>query len=278
MSEPTPRPDAAPAPRLPALSLREARPYLLAPFPASVIGIFAVRKHARAPIAVVVFYVPIGHVRMRLTFVAGTSGWRLGEPTVLDARSLSCSLSMFGERHVAVGEGDDRLAQNANGTKQCALLYGVGEFLDAIAPLEFPIGEGPEKVHVIDGGQLELPQALIAQARAHYARELERIEPRYGPPLQPAARPWNAPVVRLGRARGLAALAVNVLDRAERAEDIPAPLRGALAGIITRATAGLAARISARRGTPPSPAAPAGGMVIEVDFAEIGPEQRRWAA
>jgi hypothetical protein len=288
MSEPRTPPAVAMTPRLPALSLREARPYLLAPFPATVIGMFAVRKHARAPIARVVFYIPIGYVRARLAFVAGPNGWRLGEPTVLDTRSLSCSLSMFGARHVAVGEGDDRLAQNANGTKQCALLYGVGEFLDAIAPLEFPIGDGPEKATVIDGGHLELTETLITRARAHYASELTRIEPRYGPPLEPTSKPWNTPVsVPRGRARGLAALAASVLDRAERAEDVPAPLRTAVEGLLARAPAGLTARITARRGnanitadtaTGERHAEEAAGHVIEVDFAEIGPAQRRWAA
>ncbi len=275
-----PEPPAGSRPRLPVVHVREARPYLEAPFPARTISVFARREPHDPGQARAVFFVPIRQVEARLTYIFGLGNWSPGTPSVLDGRSLSCSLTVLGSTHHAVGQGSDRLAQAANGKKQCALQIGVGGYLAAIDPLTFPIGEQPDHVLVAATGRLILPRSLEDRAREHYAAQIERLRDRYGPPLEHTPAPWNRTVVPLGRARGLAALAANVLDRAERQPEPRPLLRGALEALITISPGGLQARTAARRST----ANPAGDFdddeaeLIEVDFSALGPKPRRWAA
>jgi hypothetical protein len=263
------------------VQVRDARPYLEAPFTAQTIGVFA-RREPRAPgQARAVFFVPVRQVEARLTYVFGLGNWSPGTPSVLDARSLSCSLTVIDRTLTAVGQGTDRLAQAANGTRHCALLIGVGAFLAAIDPLTFPIGEQPGHVLVGSNGQLILPRALEDRAREHYAAQIERLKDRYGPPLEHTPAPWNRTVVPLGRARGLAALAANVLDRAERQSEPRPLLRSAIQALVAVSPGGLQARTAARRQATTNPAGDFdddGAELIEVDFSALGPKPRRWAA
>lgn len=278
-----PEPPAGSRPRLPVLHVREARPYLEAPFTAQTIGVFARRDPRQPGQARAVFFVPVRQVEARLTYIFGLGNWSPGTPSVLDARSLSCSLTVLDRTLTAVGQGADRLAQAANATKHCALLIGVGSYLAAIEPLTFPIGEQPDHVLVASNGQLILPRVLEDRAREHYAAQTQRLEDRYGPPLEHAPAPWNRTVVPLGRARGLAALAAGVLDRAERQSEPRPLLRSAIEALIKVSPGGLAARTAARRSTTnPVNATVADDSelaeLVEVDFGALGPQQRRSAA
>jgi hypothetical protein len=281
-----PEPPAGSRPRLPVLWVREARPYLEAPFTAQTIGVFARREPRHPGQARAVFFVPVRQVEARLTYIFGLGNWSPGTPSVLDARSLSCSLTVLDRTLTAVGQGADRLAQAANGTKHCALVIGVGSYLAAIEPQTFPIGEQPDHVLVASNGQLILPRALEDQAREHYAAQIERLKDRYGPPLEHTPAPWNRTVVPLGRARGLAALAAGLLDRADRQDDPRPLLRSAIEALIAISPGDLAAHTTARRGATnaTNPASPAGvddgelGELVEVDFGALGPQRQRWAA
>ncbi len=278
---PMSEPSAGSRPRLPVVHVREARPYLEAPFPAHTIGVFARREPREPGQARAVFFVPVRQVEARLTSVFGLGNWSPGTPSVLDARSLSCSLTVLGVTKHAVGQGADRLAQAANGTKHCALLIGVGSYLAAIDPLPFPIGDQPGRhVMVAANGHLILPRALEDRAREHYAAQINGLQDRYGPPLEHTPTPWNRTAVPLGRARGLAALLVNVLDRAERQSEPRPLLRGAVEALINISPGGLQARTAARRSATTNPASGIDdeGELIEVDFRALGPQERRWAA
>ncbi len=273
--------------RLPVRGLRAAIPYLEAPFTPATIGMFVRRRRRDRDIARVVFFIPIREAEGRLCFVAGPGGWSLGRPSVIDANSLSCSMTLFGATQTEVGQGVDRRAQAVNGAKGCALHFGVGRYLDAIAPFYLPIGAGDAQVPSGADGELVLTDAVAVLARAHYARELERLAPRYGPALAHPQTPWSGQVA-LGRRRGLAALATSLLDRTD---GVPVSIRATAEGLITHAPGALRARIDARRTAAPSAwdhGAPVLRVVpdpksyaaetIEVDFAELGPEPTRWAA
>jgi hypothetical protein len=278
-----PEPPAGGRPRLPVVHVREARPYLEAPFTARTIGVFARREPRQPGQARAVFFVPVRQVEARLTYIFGLGNWSPGTPSVLDARSLSCSLTVLDRTLTAVGQGADRLAQAANGTKHCALVIGVGSYLAAIDPLTFPIGEQPDHVLVASNGQLILPRALEDRAREHYAAQIERLQDRHGPPLEHTPAPWNRTVVPLGRARSLAALAAGVLDRTDRQAEPRPLLRAAIEALIAISPGDLAARTAARRAAT-TPVNPTGvddgelGELVEVDFGALGPQQRRWAA
>lgn len=294
MSEPTHinhiNRDVAPA-RLPARHLGEATPYLQAPFTPQTIGMFVRRRRRDRDTARVVFFIPIDEAEGRLCFVAGARGWSLGRPSVIDADSLSCSMTLFGATQSEVGQGIDRRSQSVNGAKGCALHFGLGRYLKAIAPLNLPIGTGKQQVPIGADGEPVLTAPVTMLAREHYARELERLAPRYGPALAHPQTPWNSRLP-LGRRRDLAVLATSLLDRAERHGPLPVSVRVPAAALLARAPRGLRAYISARRNaaTPPAgerdaPALrvlpdlrPPATEMIEIDFAELGPRPMRWAA
>jgi hypothetical protein len=264
---------------LPALTVRDARPYLAAPFTARTVGMFARRHEDEPHLARIVFYIPVRQVEARLTFVFGLGRWSPGEPRVLDAGSLSCSLTVLGREYVAVGQGNDRLAQAANGLKHCALHIGVGAYLDALEPLTFEIGDAADQLAAGPGAEPVLTATAEQRARAHYAEQLRGLAPVYGPALEHTAQPWDALPPASGRVRGLVRLAANVLAAAERQPATPAPLRSVLGALIARASADpAAASAAATAGGVQGASGTGDGDVIEIDFSRLGPKSTRWAA
>lgn len=296
MTEPTAVLNLAAA-ALPARTLRAATPYLEAPFDPATIGMFVRRKRKDRDSARVVFFVPIEEVEARLNHVAGPGRWSRGASSVLDGRSLSCELQLLGAAHVAVGQGADPATQSVNGLKRCALHFGVGRYLRSLAPLEVPIGTGPEQVPTGPDGDPVLTPALAIRAREHYARELARLEHRFGPALIHPQRPWNRRpdgTVSLGRRRGLAALAARALAAGDHADAStaaiaavgrvllavsPRSLRERVAARERVATAStVAGRSRAARPLSVIDGQPATEPTIAVDFAALGPDPTRRAA
>jgi hypothetical protein len=240
--------------------------------------VFAKRHKSDPAVATIVFHTRIRQVEARLNYVFGLGRWKRDKPTVLDHRSLSCSLIVLGSTYNAIGEGRDRRLQLDNGTKNCALHIGVGAFLADIAPLEFPIGDEDEQVAVDDTGKPVLSATIERSAREHYREQIARLEARLGPPLEHPATPWNTtPGPTRGRGRGLLSLAAAVLESAEQQPATPAPLRSILGALGVR-TRGRAHTAPVPQPVPVAGADPTGPRTIEVDFATVGPTRREWAA
>ena len=193
---------------------------------------------------------------------------RRAQPVVLDSPSSAAPCT-------AVGQGADRLAQAANGTKHCALSIGVGSYLAAIEPLTFPIGEQPDEVQVGSNGQPDPP------ARARRSRAAEHYAERDSSGSRTAtARRSNTPR-RRGTAPACRSAAHAGLGRARRWRTRP---RRATA----RATAAAALALSADQGQPrrsrgthrrTTPATPRQrpaqselAELVEVDFGALGPQ------
>lgn len=269
-------PDPGSLPRLPVLTLNQARPFLQAPLTGDAIGVFARRSRRDPNLARIVFHVPIRYLESLLNTIFGLGRWRRGEPTALDDRTLSCSLIVLGGRFSALGQGRDRKLQSDNGTITCALHLGVGAFIAQIPPLRLPIGDGDGKIALGPDNEPLLTEPIEKHARDYYREQITLLREQFGPPLELPRTRWDTPPAAAGRARGLVSLAGAILEHAGQQPATPLPLRSALGALSTR----IARRTP--QSTTPAPAASApdarGPQVVEIDFAEVGPPPRRWAA
>ena len=186
----THQPNQSRASRLPTRNLSVATPYLQAPFAPATIGMF-VRRHSRLPDrARVVFFIPAVEAAERANHVVGVGGWCQGNPREVDADSLSVSVTLGTNPHR--GRPGHRPSRPGSQRRQRRLAqFGVGRYLTGLRPLDVPIGSGDRDAPLGPDDRPVLTQAVAMLARAHYAREIEAVIDRYGPPLEHPHTPWH---------------------------------------------------------------------------------------